>query len=65
MLTKAETRYTDHGSQTEHCSICTHFHPPDKCAIVAGDVRPGGWCNHFHKAPKQVASSAKYVRGKG
>lgn len=47
--TKAQAKYTDDGSDTEHCSICQNFVAPKTCKVVIGDVVPGGWCKFFEK----------------
>lgn len=46
---KSEARYTDNGTQQEHCGICQHFISPNQCAIVIGKVVPGGWCKFFER----------------
>lgn len=48
---KEAARYTDEGSPQEHCSICDHWRArgPEEglCVIVAGTIKPTGWCRHF------------------
>ena len=47
MYTQQEVHYTDHGTRTEHCSICQHYVNSDTCKIVAGEIRSYGWCYKF------------------
>jgi High potential iron-sulfur protein len=28
----------------QQCSGCLHFQAPNACAIVAGEIKPDGWC---------------------
>lgn len=28
----------------QRCDNCLHWQPPNACAIVAGEIAPGGWC---------------------
>lgn len=44
---KAEAKYTDMGSRTEHCSICEHYQRPRACELVRGAVSPQGWCKYW------------------
>jgi hypothetical protein len=46
-MTKAETRYTDHGTPERHCAICKYFESPSGCAIVEGEIKPEGVCEEF------------------
>jgi hypothetical protein len=48
--TKAEAQYTDVAKGTRHCGGCAHFRD-GRCAIVAGNVKPGGVCRYY-KAKK-------------
>lgn len=53
-VSQSSVSYTDHGSPTEHCSLCTHYLNPTTCALVVGRIRPEGWCKLFAKR-KEVA----------
>lgn len=46
---KEDAKYTDSGTDAEHCSICTHYLNPTTCAIVVGRIVPRGWCRFFEK----------------
>lgn len=48
-LSKEQTKYTDHGSRQEHCSLCEHYVNPTTCDRVVGRITPQGWCNQFEK----------------
>lgn len=49
-LSKVEAQYIDSGiSLTERCDGCTMWRSPNKCAIVAGDIKPGAWCKWWKK----------------
>lgn len=47
---KEQVRYTDSGTDAEHCSICTHYLNPTTCEVVVGRIVPRGWCKLFAKA---------------
>lgn len=47
--TKAESEYTDDGTETEHCHICKYYVHVTACAIVKGEISPEGWCKYFKK----------------
>lgn len=52
LRSKQAVKYTDHGTDAEHCSICTHYIPAAKqkmCEVVVGEVAPRGWCKLFKK----------------
>jgi len=49
-LAKNLIMYQDGPKGDQHCSICTHWQPPNACAIVEGPISPNGWCGAF--APK-------------
>lgn len=48
-VSKESVSYTDSGSPTEHCSLCTHYLNPTTCSRVVGRIRPEGWCELFKK----------------
>lgn len=48
-FSKDSVKYTDSGTDAEHCSICTHYLNPTTCAIVVGRIVPRGWCEKFEK----------------
>lgn len=48
-VSKSSVAYTDSGTDAEHCSICTHYLNPTTCKIVAGRIRPEGWCKRFNR----------------
>ena len=50
LIPKAEVAYTDdHGTSDEQCSKCEHYCNPTTCDIVAGIIRPTGWCKRFKR----------------
>jgi hypothetical protein len=49
---KAEAKYTDNGTEAEHCYICEHYVNATTCAIVTGKISPEGWCKYFLKEPQ-------------
>jgi hypothetical protein len=51
-LAKPAVKYTDHGTEAEHCAICVHFMPPRSCGVVAGTIAPRGWCSRFRRRKK-------------
>lgn len=48
-VSKEEAHYTIHGTKEAHCSICTHWRPPESCAVVAGFISPKGWSRFFKR----------------
>jgi hypothetical protein len=46
-LSKTEAKYQDHPNGQQRCGICLQFRPPGTCQIVAGSIRPTGWCQFF------------------
>lgn len=46
---KDEVRYTDKGTDQEHCSICVHYVNMTTCEIVSGQINPRGWCKKFSR----------------
>jgi hypothetical protein len=42
--------YQDTPKDGQRCDQCTHWQPPNACAIVEGPIAPAGWCGAF--APK-------------
>ena len=49
-LAKAMIQYQDTPKDGQRCDACTHWQPPNACAIVEGDINPAGWCGAY--APK-------------
>jgi len=51
---KEAADYTPNGTPQEHCAICLYWTigPTSTsmglCHIVAGDIKPEGWCRYFH-----------------
>lgn len=52
--TKDDVRYTDRGTEREHCSICEHYIIGGACKVVAGRISPKGWCTRFEH-PRKIA----------
>ena len=48
MYSKAEVKFESPAKGMDHCSDCKHF-LGGRCAIVAGVVQAGDWCNKFVK----------------
>lgn len=49
-VSKESVRYSDRGSDKEHCAICAHYQGNNTCEVVAGKVSPHGWCERFKRA---------------
>lgn len=49
-LAKNLIMYQDTPKDGQRCDQCTHWQPPNACAIVEGPINPAGWCGAF--APK-------------
>jgi hypothetical protein len=49
-LAKTMIMYQDGPKDGLRCDACTHWQPPNACAIVEGPINPAGWCGAF--APK-------------
>jgi hypothetical protein len=49
-LTRAEAEYQDTPKDIRMCATCSLFLPPKACKVVAGDVKPEGWCKLFELA---------------
>ena len=43
-LTQAAARYQDNPKGNESCATCPYFVLPMSCALVEGEISPGGWC---------------------
>lgn len=43
-LAQNMVQYQDHPKGDQMCSNCVNFLPPNACKIVAGDIKPNGWC---------------------
>ena len=48
-LSKVSVKYTNEGSNKEHCSICENYLGNGKCKIVHGKISPDGWCDRFER----------------
>jgi hypothetical protein len=46
-MPKGEAKYVDRPKGQQRCEICLNFQPPNRCEIVAGDIKPKGWCQYF------------------
>jgi len=46
-MAKGEAKYEDRPHGQQRCEICLNFQPPNRCAIVGGDIKPKGWCQYF------------------
>lgn len=47
---KEEARYSLHGTEEEHCGVCTMFRRPGLCTSVQGRVNADiGICKYFEK----------------
>ena len=49
-LPKNLIQYQDSPKGDHLCANCTHFQPPNACAIVEGEIAANGWCAAW--APK-------------
>ncbi len=49
-LAKNLIMYQDTPKGDQRCDNCTHWQPPNACAIVEGPIAPAGWCGAW--APK-------------
>jgi len=49
-LAKNLIQYQDSPKGDQRCDNCTHWQPPNACAIVEGPIAPNGWCAAW--APK-------------
>jgi hypothetical protein len=50
-IAQAQVQYQLTPKDGAQCDKCVNWQPPNACAIVAGDIKPTGWCVAF--APKQ------------
>lgn len=48
-MSKADAKYQDSPKEGQQCSACVYFQAPDKCGVVDGAVKPGGWCAMYNK----------------
>jgi hypothetical protein len=46
-VSQAEALYQDRPKNGLDCAACALFRPPAGCAVVAGVIRPYGWCRFF------------------
>jgi hypothetical protein len=49
-LAKNLIMYQDTPKGDQRCDNCTHWQPPNACAIVEGNILPQAWCGAW--APK-------------
>jgi hypothetical protein len=49
-LAKNLIMYQDSPKGDQRCDNCTHWQPPNACAIVEGPIAPQAWCGAW--APK-------------
>lgn len=49
-MAQKAVNYREKPLGTKQCSACLHFEAPNACKVVAGEVKPEGWCTLF--APK-------------
>jgi len=49
-MAQKAVNYREKPLGNKQCSNCLHFEPPNACKVVAGEVKPEGWCTLF--APK-------------
>jgi hypothetical protein len=59
-LSKRSVNYTDASPMKfEKCSTCSMFLPADRCTLVKGPIKAGGWCEkYFTAATDDVAPAA-------
>ena len=43
-LAKEAVQYQDQPKDGVQCSTCVNFVAPNACQIVAGEIKPEGWC---------------------
>jgi High potential iron-sulfur protein len=43
--------YQDHPHGNQRCDNCAQFQPPSSCKVVAGVIKPEGWCKVYVKKP--------------
>ena len=51
LIAQKAAQYQDHPKDQHKCSDCSHFKPPQSCAVIEGTVSPNGWCLMF--SPKE------------
>jgi hypothetical protein len=52
-ISQAAAHYGDRRGKPNHkCAICAHMIWPDKCTLVAGNIKPGGGCDLFERKRK-------------
>ena len=49
-MTRQQAEYQDKPNGIYSCALCTLFEKPNTCKVVAGEVRPDGWCKAFAMA---------------
>lgn len=61
MLQKSQVSYEHPAKGPDHCSDCVHFavRGPQTCAIVAGHIEGGDWCERFRRKPLPAVSKAQ------
>jgi hypothetical protein len=45
-------QYQQTPKDSQKCSLCVNWQPPNACKVVAGTINPNGWCVAF--APKSA-----------
>jgi hypothetical protein len=44
---KQAVAYRDSPNGNQRCDNCAVFEPPNACQLVAGTVKPNGWCRIY------------------
>ncbi len=43
--------YQDTPKGAQQCDNCSQWQPPSSCKVVAGTIKPTGWCRFYVKKP--------------
>ena len=55
-LTKKAVHFEHPAKGKERCRECMHFYTrTETCSVVAGEIRPQDWCDHFERINKRGA----------
>jgi hypothetical protein len=48
-VSQQSVAYRDKPNGNQRCDNCAVFQPPNACELVAGTVRPDGWCRIYRR----------------
>jgi len=50
-VAQSAVSYQDTPKGAQQCDNCSQWQPPSSCKVVAGTIKPTGWCRFYVKKP--------------